>query len=202
VTGDLPVAGELAEAAQQAGFEVRRGPGHDQPWLSLVCDGSEPGPGPRARLLHSGSLHGLEPEAAGFHVLPPLADARAVEITRTDLTDETSLERLREFVAAIGCHAEPVADSPGLVLGRIVAQIINEAAFLIGEGNGTPADVDAGLELGLSHPRGPVAWSRLIGLPHVVAVLDALHHELGEERYRVAPVLRRRLALGAVGLAG
>jgi 3-hydroxybutyryl-CoA dehydrogenase len=202
VTGDLPVAGELAEAAQQAGFEARRGPGHDAPWLTLVCDGAPAGPGPRARLLHNGSLHQLDPEAAGFHVLPPLAGAGVVEITRTPATDEISLERLRELVGAIGCHGELVGDAPGLVLGRIVAQLINEAAFLIGEGNGTPEDVDAGLELGLSHPRGPVAWSRMIGLPHVVAVLDALHHELGEERYRVAPLLRRRVALGAVGLAG
>ncbi len=201
VTGDLPVAGELAEAAQQAGFEVRRGPGHDAPWLTLVCDGGEPGPGPRARLLHTGSLHELDPEAAGFHVVPPLTGAGVVEVTHTPATDESSLERLRELVGAIGCHEELVGDAPGLVLGRIMAQIINEAAFLIGEGNGTPEDVDAGLELGLSHPRGPVAWSRLIGLPHVVAVLDALHRELGEERYRVAPLLRRRLALGAVGLA-
>ncbi|HWD84457.1 MAG TPA: 3-hydroxyacyl-CoA dehydrogenase NAD-binding domain-containing protein [Solirubrobacteraceae bacterium] len=202
VTGDLPVAGELAEAAQQAGFEVRRGPGHDAPWLTLVCDGAEPGPGPRARLLHDGSLHELDPEAVGFHVVPPLAGTGVIELTHTPATDEISLERLRELIGAVGCREELVGDAPGLVLGRIVAQLINEAAFLISEGNGTPEDVDAGLELGLSHPRGPVAWSRLIGLPHVVAVLDALHRELGEERYRVAPLLRRRLALGAVGLVG
>jgi 3-hydroxybutyryl-CoA dehydrogenase len=208
LTGDLPVAGELAEAAQQAGFEVRRGPGHDVPWLTLVCDGAQAGPGapagpgPRARLVHAGSLHELDPQAAGFHVVPPLAEADLIEITDTPASDALSLARMREFVGSIGCHEELVGDAPGLVLGRIVAQLINEAAFLIGEGNGTPEDVDAGLELGLSHPRGPVAWSRVIGLPHVVAVLDALHRELGEERYRVAPLLRRRLALGAVGLAG
>ncbi|EHN10637.1 3-hydroxybutyryl-CoA dehydrogenase [Patulibacter medicamentivorans] len=76
-----------------------------------------------------------------------------------------------------------------------MAQLINEAAFLIGEGNGTPDDVDAGLQLGVNHPRGPVAWSRALGLDHVVTLLDALHRELGEPRYRVAPLLRRRRAL-------
>ena len=202
ISGAVPVADELAEAAEAAGFEVRRGAVHQQPWLTLVCDGVEPGPGPRARLLHDASLHGSDPAAAGFHVLPPLSSAQVIEVTRTPVTDSLSFERLVEFAAAIGCNAELVDDAPGLVLGRIVCQLINEAAFLIGEGNGTPEDVDAGLELGLSHPRGPVAWSRLIGLAHVVAVLDALHRELGEERYRVAPLLRRRLALGHVGLAG
>ena len=84
---------------------------------------------------------------------------------------------------------------PGLVAGRIACQLINEAAFLIGEGNGSPADVDAGLELGVNHPRGPVAWSRDIGLAHVTAVLGALRRERGEA-YRVAPLLAERAALG------
>jgi 3-hydroxybutyryl-CoA dehydrogenase len=110
---------------------------------------------------------------------------------------------LREFLATLGCHVEEVGDAPGLVLGRIVCQLINEAAFLIGEGNGTPEDVDAGMELGVNHPRGPVAWSRAIGLHHVVSVLDALHRELGEERYRVAPLLRCQAAVGgALGHQG
>jgi 3-hydroxybutyryl-CoA dehydrogenase len=64
---------------------------------------------------------------------------------------------------------------------------VNEAAFAIGEGVGGPEDVDAGMTLGLNHPRGPVEWWRAIGTDHVVAVLDALR----EERYRLAPMLRR-----------
>ncbi len=98
-------------------------------------------------------------------------------------------------MAALGQHAEQVGDAPGLVLGRIVGQLVNEAAFLIGEGNGTAADVDAGLELGVNHPRGPVAWSRDIGLGHVTAVLAALRRERGEA-YRAAPLLAQRAALG------
>ena len=71
-------------------------------------------------------------------------------------------------------HTEWVEDAPGLVLGRIVSQLVNEAAFAIGEGVGSPDDVDTGLTLGLSHPRGPVAWSEATGLDHVLAVLDGL----------------------------
>jgi 3-hydroxybutyryl-CoA dehydrogenase len=76
------------------------------------------------------------------------------------------------------------------VLGRIVCQLVNEASFAIGEGVGSPEDVDTGLELGLGHPRGPVAWGAAIGLRHAVAVLDGLWNERHEERYRVAPELR------------
>ena len=61
----------------------------------------------------------------------------------------------------------------------------------MGEGVGAAGDVDTGLVLGLNHPRGPLAWGDAIGPEHVLAVLDALHAELGDERYRVAPLLRR-----------
>jgi 3-hydroxybutyryl-CoA dehydrogenase len=195
VLGGLPAADELAEEAAAAGFAVSREQTGGA-WLTLDCDDRAPGEGPRARLVWSASLHASDPQAAGFHVVPPLAGGRLIEVTRTAKTDPESHARLIEFVRAVGRHPEEVADSPGLVLGRIVASLVNEAAFLIGEGHGTAEGVDAGLTLGLNHPRGPVAWSAAAGLVHLVGILDALHRELGEERYRVAPLLRRRLALG------
>jgi 3-hydroxybutyryl-CoA dehydrogenase len=151
----------------------------------------------RARLLHDCSLACAEPTAAGFHVLAPLAGASLVELTSTPATGERSLRRTEEFFACLGMGAEHVGDAPGLVLGRIVAALINEAAFLLGEGGATPADLDEGMRLGVNHPRGPLEWSRALGLEHVLALLDALHRERGEPRYRAAPLLRARAALGA-----
>ncbi|HEX5911250.1 MAG TPA: 3-hydroxyacyl-CoA dehydrogenase family protein, partial [Thermoleophilaceae bacterium] len=145
-------------------------------------------------------LHRMDPGAAGLHLLPPLAPGGVIELTTTADTPPETLARARELAAALGQHAELVGDAPGLVLGRIACQLVNEAAFLIGEGNGTAEDVDAGLELGVNHPRGPVAWSDDIGLAHVTTVLGALRRERGEA-YRTAPLLAQRAALGA-GLAG
>ena len=85
------------------------------------------------------------------------------------------------------------------MLGRIVCQLVNEACFAVGEGVGTRADVDDGMVLGLNHPRGPFAWCEAIGVVHVLAVLDALRIELGEERYRAAPLLRRLAAYHGSG---
>ena len=124
------------------------------------------------------------------------AVAALVELTRLPTTQPFAAEAAEEFFAKLGLLAEWVADAPGLVLGRIVCQLVNEAAFAIGEGVGSAEDVDTGLTLGLSHPRGPVAWSEAIGLDHVLAVLDALWEERREERYRAAPALRRAAALG------
>jgi 3-hydroxybutyryl-CoA dehydrogenase len=96
-----------------------------------------------------------------------------------------------ELFAALGKRTAWVGDGPGLVLGRIVCQLVNEACFAVGEGVGSAEDVDDGMVLGLNHPRGPFAWCEAIGAEHVLAVLDGLRIELGEERYRAAPLLRR-----------
>jgi 3-hydroxybutyryl-CoA dehydrogenase len=193
IVGTLPIADELRARAADAGFAIES----DDPWLVLDCgDGDEELPaGPVARSLHRGSLHAVDPTAAGFHAVAPLG--ALVETTVTPASDPIAVERLAELLACIGVVAQPVDDAPGLALGRIVCQLINEAHFVIGEGNGTPADVDAGMQLGVNHPRGPVAWLQLLGVEHVLSVLDALHVELGEERYRAAPLLRRRAALSA-----
>ena len=82
------------------------------------------------------------------------------------------------------------ADAPGLVLGRILCQIVNEAHFAVQEGVGTAEDVDTAMRLGFNWPRGPFEWAEAIGPVRVVACLDALRAELGEERYRVSPALR------------
>ena len=85
------------------------------------------------------------------------------------------------------------------MLGRIVCQVINEAAFTLGDGLGSAPDIDAGMIHGLSYPRGILAWADEIGLDHVLATLDALALERGEERYRVAPILRRLAWSGRLG---
>jgi 3-hydroxybutyryl-CoA dehydrogenase len=199
VAGELAVAQELRALAAQAGFDVR-----DQdeaagevPWL-LIDAGADPeGPplqgGPVALLCADGSLHGLDGGggAVGFHVLPPLEGSPLAELTRGDGTAPVAAERSEAFFAALGLRTAWVGDAPGLVLGRIVAQLINEACFAVGEGVGSREDVDDGMVLGLNHPRGPFAWCDAIGAEHIIAVLDALRIELGEERYRTAPLLRR-----------
>src|SRR5439155_1517608 len=78
--------------------------------------------------------------------------------------------RMEELCATLGLHTAWVGDAPGLVLGRIVCQVVNESAFAVAEGVGSAEDVDAGMVLGLNHPRGPLAWADAIGLDHVLAL--------------------------------
>jgi 3-hydroxybutyryl-CoA dehydrogenase len=157
--------------------------------------------GARLVLCARGSLGTLDPggSAVGFHVVAPLEHARLVELTRSESSSPLAAARAERFFQTLGKHVEWVGDAPGLVLGRIVCQLINESAFALGEGVGAAGDIDTGMVLGLSHPRGPLAWADTIGLDHVLSVLEALCAEYREERYRPAPVLRRLVHAGRLG---
>jgi 3-hydroxybutyryl-CoA dehydrogenase len=200
VLGSGPLADDLRDRARGAGFELREG----GPVELVVDAGVEPHPAPPggaplAVLCAASSLAARGEHAAiGFHALP---GSGLVELTRSPATQRFAAEAIESLFTSLGFATEWVDDAPGLVLGRIVCQLVNEAAFAIGEGVGSPDDVDTGLKLGLSHPRGPVEWSEALGLDHVLAVIDGLWAERREERYRAAPLLRRASALGR-GLRG
>jgi 3-hydroxybutyryl-CoA dehydrogenase len=225
IAGAGVLAGELRASAMQAGYEVRSP--HDPtggvlPALIVECD-RDPTPlasaadtrnpdraalvspqgGARLMLCDAGSLGALDPggSAVGFHVLGPLEQAGLVELTRSDSSSPVAAARAERFFGALGKHVSWVGDAPGLVLGRIVCQVINEAAFALGEGVGDSRDIDTGMVLGLSHPRGPFAWADAIGLDHVIRVLEALCEEYREERYRPAPALRQLIHAGRLGRA-
>jgi 3-hydroxybutyryl-CoA dehydrogenase len=209
ISGAGPLAGELGQAAAEAGYAVRTPsqPSHgDLPALIVHCDLSPPDASdahgaPELVLCAAGSLAALAGEgaAAGFHVVGPLSDAALVELTRTAGTSPLAAARAQRFFEALGRHVCWVGDCPGLVLGRIVCQLVNECAFALGEGVGSAEDIDNGMLLGLNHPRGPLAWGDAIGLDHVLAVLDALWQERRETRYRAAPRLRALVLEGRTG---
>ena len=227
IAGTSVLADELREAASGAGYEVRspHAPtGGVLPALVLDCNPTptgnshahplpdglpdrrgapQPQGGARALLCATGSLGALDPggSAVGFHALPPLSQSRLVELTRNDSSSPLAAARAERFFGALGKHVVWVGDAPGLVLGRIVSQVINESTFALGEGVGSARDIDTGMVLGLSHPRGPLEWADAIGLDHVLTVLLALCEEYREERYRPAPELSRLVGAGRLGRA-
>jgi 3-hydroxybutyryl-CoA dehydrogenase len=87
-------------------------------------------------------------------------------------------------------------DTRAEIRERIVCQLVNEAAFSLGKGIGSAEDIDTAMRLGFNWPRGPLAWGDEIGPERVLSALDRLRSETGEERYRSAPLLRRRVAEG------
>jgi 3-hydroxybutyryl-CoA dehydrogenase len=211
IAGDGVLAAELSEAGEAAGWDVldaESAQAADVPFMILDLTAGDHDPaaplqgGPRAVCCAAGSLAALDEggTAVGFNVVPPLAGARLVELTRGQDTAPSAVTAAERFFATLGLHSAWVADAPGLVLGRIVAQLVNEAAFALGEGVGSAQDIDAGMRLGMTYPHGPLAWGDKIGLDQVLATLDALHAERREERHRPAPELTRRVWTGRLGI--
>jgi 3-hydroxybutyryl-CoA dehydrogenase len=210
IAGDTVLADELRDAAADAGWDVvdaldAAATGNTPDLILDLTGGEEPDAplqgAPQAICCHAGSLAASDPggSAVGFHALPPLEEASLVELTRGPDSADSAARATERFFTTLGKHTEWVDDAPGLVLGRIVCQVINEAAFTLGEGLGSADDIDAGMIHGLNYPRGILAWADAIGLDHVLSVLDALELERGEERYRVAPRLRRLAWSGRFG---
>jgi 3-hydroxybutyryl-CoA dehydrogenase len=214
IAGESALALDLADAADAAGWTVTtpaEAAASDPPFLildlglGLGLDGELPEEplqgGPQAICCAAGSLAALDPGggAVGFHALPPLEHSGLVELTRGPGSSQAAVTAAETFFGSLGKHVAWVADAPGLVLGRIVCQVINECSFALGEGVGSAQDIDTGMVHGMNYPRGPLAWADQIGLDHVLSVLDALYEERREERYRAAPALRR---LGWSGLLG
>ncbi len=139
-----------------------------------------------------------ELEASIHHVaLPSFGEATVVEIARRASMSDREADTAERYFRAAGKHTEWVGDAPGLVLGRILAQIVNEAHFAVGQGVATEEDCNTAMRLGFNWPRGPFEWGEAIGLARAVVILDELHALLGEERYRVAPLLRARAGVDA-----
>jgi 3-hydroxybutyryl-CoA dehydrogenase len=126
------------------------------------------------------------------HFAFPNPDAASlVELARDPSMGDEDAQAAERYFRAAGMHVEWVGEAPGLVLGRILAQIVNEAHFAVGQGVASAEDCDTAMRLGFNWPRGPFEWGAAIGPGRAVAILDALHRLLGEERYRVSPLLRR-----------
>lgn len=106
--------------------------------------------------------------------------------------------KVEQIITSLGREPIWIQDSPGLILPRIVCMLSNEAAFAAGEGVATIETIDKAMQLGTNYPKGPLAWAKEIGYSCVVSVLDHLYKEYGEERYRVAPMLRRWARLSQV----
>lgn len=203
VIGETQLAHELRRLAEAAGYAVAA-PAHVPRTITvdarLVTAGRDIdlSRGPVAVLCAGNSLAAAARgrNMAGFHCLPPLGEARAVEVTRGTGTTEETMMVTRRFFHAIGKHVMEVGDAPGLVLGRIVCQLINEASFALQEGVGSEEDIDKGVQLGLNYPRGLMAWRDAIGAAQIVSTLDALQREVGGDRYRASSILRRAVLQG------
>ena len=138
-------------------------------------------------------------QVIGMHFMNPVPVMQLVEVVRGMETADATVGKVVEVVEAL--HKIPVVvnDSPGFVSNRVLMPMINEAVYCVMEGVATPDAVDQIMKLGMNHPVGPLALADLIGLDVCVHILDILHHDFGDPKYRPAPLLRKMVAAGRLG---
>ena len=135
----------------------------------------------------------------GMHFMNPVPVMELVEIVRGLATSDATLAQTRALAEQLGKRSVLASDSPGFIVNRILVPMLNEAIFAL-EGNlATAEDIDVAMKLGTHQPMGPLALADLIGLDTVLAICDSLHRELGDDKYRPAPLLRRYVAAGWLG---
>lgn len=135
----------------------------------------------------------------GLHFFNPAPVMPLVEIVRGLQTSAETVATAGQFVNRLGKTPVIVQDSPGFVANRILLPMINEAVFTLQDGVADAAGIDAVMKLGAAHPMGPLALADLIGLDVCLDILDTLHRDFGDDKYRPAPLLRRMVAAGRLG---
>ena len=127
----------------------------------------------------------------GMHFFNPAPVMQLVEVIRGIATSPATTAAVVAAAKAIGKQPVEVAEAPVFVVNRILVPMINEAAGILAEGVATALDIDAAMKLGANHPMGPLALGDMIGLDVCLAVMDVLHEEFGDSKYRAHPLLRK-----------
>lgn len=135
----------------------------------------------------------------GMHFMNPVPVMRLVEVVRGLRTSDETVRTVAELATRLGKTPVEVNDFPGFVSNRILMPMINEAIFVLTEGVAEAEAIDAVMRMGMNHPMGPLALADLIGLDTCLGILEVLHRELGDDRYRPAPLLRKYVAAGWLG---
>ena len=138
-------------------------------------------------------------QVIGMHFMNPVPMMKLVEVIRGLATSEETFETVMELAKKMGKTPVPANDYPGFVANRILLPMINEAVYCVMHGVGQPEDIDTIMKLGANHPMGPLALADLIGLDTCLAIMEVLHRELGDSKYRPCPLLRKYVDQGWLG---
>ena len=145
------------------------------------------------------SAVGRPDKVVGLHFFNPVPRMALIEIIRGAATSDETYEAAKALSERLGKTGITVNEYPGFAVNRILIPMINEAVFMLQEGVASAEDIDTAMKLGANHPMGPLALADLIGLDVCLAIMELLRDEMGEGKYRPAPLLRKMVRAGKLG---
>ncbi len=135
----------------------------------------------------------------GMHFFNPAPVMKLVEVIRGQQTSDDVFESVFALCEAIGKTPVAVNEAPGFVVNRVLIPMINEAVGILADGVATKEGIDSAMKLGANHPMGPLALGDLIGLDVCLAIMEVLHSEFGDDKYRPHPLLRKMVRANLLG---
>lgn len=135
----------------------------------------------------------------GIHFFNPVPLMELVECVKGLTTDEQIYEKCCEFIEETGKEVVRVKESPGFIVNRLLIPMINEAAFLLQNNVAAAEDIDTAMKKGANHPIGPLALGDMIGLDVCLSIMETLHKDIGEDKYRPCHLIRRKVRAGHLG---
>ncbi len=135
----------------------------------------------------------------GMHFFNPPTRMKLIEVIKGAKTSEETFSKVMELAKTINKTPIPVIESAGFIVNRLLASFLNEAYFMLQEGISSIEDIDNAVKLGLRHPMGPFELSDFIGLDTMLFIIEYLHDEFGEDKYRPCPLLKKMVRSGDLG---
>jgi 3-hydroxybutyryl-CoA dehydrogenase len=135
----------------------------------------------------------------GMHFFNPVPIMKLVEVIRGLQTDDATVAKTEDLAKKMGKTPLHVADFPGFVSNRVLMPMINEAVYCLMEGVATAETIDGVMNLGCNHPMGPLTLADFIGLDVCLDIMEVLHRELGDPKFRPCPLLKKYVKAGYLG---